>query len=107
MALGVTLFTELSGMAAFSWFKKHPPKRYLLTCLLINLVVHPSFWFGFSYFPGTYPTNLYVGEGVVVICEAALYAFFLREKILSAICLSTVLNTLSFFGGIALWKMVR
>lgn len=107
LALGVTLGSELLGAGLVgSLVLRRSVWRCLLLCLLINLLVHPLFWTGFSHLPGGYGLKLLCGESLVVLVEGGLYRVALRLPWASALALSLALNVLSTAAGLLLWSVV-
>lgn len=104
LALGVTLGTELLGAGLAGRLLHRGPARFLLACLLINLLVHPLFWISFGHLPGGYAARLLLGETLVVTAEAGLYRALLDLRWRAALGLSFALNLVSTLAGLLLWS---
>jgi hypothetical protein len=78
-------------------------KRFVLSCIVINLVTNYSLNYFLLYLP--FPGGAYVGEVLVVIIEALFYLSFNKDR-KEVIPLTVAANILSFLAGVGYYALI-
>ena len=106
-ALGVTLLTEAAGMALLAALVA--PGRVLrctLVAVVLNLLTHTLFWFGFPLLRNPTRMGLLAGEAVVVLLESAAYRLLCPFRWRLALAASLLLNLGSLVVGVQVWRLL-
>jgi hypothetical protein len=99
--IGITILSESTVVAAYSFWRRKPLKHLLLSSIFANLFTQFFLWAVIYLFPNHYLPTLFISEIMILVMETIILFLYRpnRLRLRESIFLNLVMNLVSFSIG--------